>query len=114
MTYKDFLKRLERGEDIEYTTVKCPFLIDHMCSIYNDRKNCCRNFPNKNGICAEYTCLLENNDSDPSICTECGNTCCKRIVYPKDMSFNLDFLMDFLDMDCETCSKFFDDYELDE
>lgn len=108
--YKNFLKKLKNKEKIDFINIPCPFLNGSLCIIYNERPSCCRNFPNKEGICADYECDLLNSDPDVEACKLCKNQCCARISYPKNMEINKKFVNNLLNMDCKTCSELYKEY----
>ena len=61
-------------------SISCPYLnADELCSIYETRPSCCRNFPNRNTgmFCSETKCVydaLGNLD-----CANCKDKCCKHL-----------------------------------
>ena len=80
-------------------SISCPYLnADELCSIYETRPSCCRNFPNRNTgmFCSETKCVydaLGNLD-----CANCKDKCCKHL----EMSV---FDIKLLDISCSTCKE---------
>ena len=108
--YDILIEKLERKESVRFKYITCPFFINNKCSIYDKRYNCCRNFPNKNGICADYDCGLIDNTSNYEVCKNCRAKCCTKIMYPAEKELDIDLVIDLLNMDCETCIRLFSDY----
>jgi hypothetical protein len=80
-------------------SINCPYLnADELCSIYETRPSCCRNFPNRNTgmFCSETKCVydaLGNLD-----CANCKDKCCKHL----EMEV---FDINLLDISCLTCKE---------
>ena len=80
-------------------SITCPYLnADELCSIYETRPSCCRNFPNRNTgmFCSETKCVydaLGNLD-----CANCKDKCCKHL----EMEV---FDIKLLDISCSTCKE---------
>ena|ERR1035437_5711839 len=94
-----------------FVEVTCPMLKNNRCTIYETRLSCCKSHPQNSGYCASGDCLLigkEKNTKESSIiCMECGAKCCKRILVPKDQTVTKEFMLKWLDIDCQTCQEFF-------
>ena len=79
--------------------IRCPYLDkDELCSIYENRFSCCRNFPNRNSgmFCAEAKCVydaLGNVD-----CMNCKDKCCNHL----EMEV---FDAKLLDISCLDCKE---------
>jgi Fe-S-cluster containining protein len=61
MNYKNWLKKIVKKYGTELRAIKCPFLKEGKCSIYEKRMNCCRNFPKKigkNKFCVGKDCKI--------------------------------------------------------
>lgn len=92
----------------EYAKIRCHFLKDGKCSIYDKRPNCCRNFPQKNGFCSKSKCILPvSSKHSLSTCSKCKENCCEYVLVPKNIKITKIFLMKWMNMDCKTCRKFF-------
>jgi len=80
-------------------SISCPYLnADELCSIYETRPSCCRNFPNRNTgmFCSETKCVydaLGNLD-----CANCKDKCCKHL----EMEV---FDIKLLNISCSTCKE---------
>lgn len=77
----------------------CPYLnSDELCSIYNIRPECCRNFPNKsNPKCVDaFRCDLD--------CKNCKDKCCKHILLTVDSDYESDFIAS-LNIKCDSCNQ---------
>lgn len=58
----------------------CPYLDkDELCSIYDTRPECCRNYPGK-GI--KYPFTTKEIHSCDSNCSACVDKCCKNVQVP--------------------------------
>ena len=77
--------------------MRCPYLDENeLCSIYDNRPNCCRNFPNRESgmFCSTTVCVYDaagNLD-----CMNCKDKCCNHL----EMEV---FDIKLLDMSCSTC-----------
>jgi Fe-S-cluster containining protein len=80
-------------------SIRCPYLNnDELCSIYETRPSCCRNFPNRTlgMFCSETKCVydaLGNLD-----CANCKDKCCSHL----EMEV---FDIKLLDISCSTCKE---------
>ena len=75
----------------------CQYLtVDELCSIYDKRPTCCRNFPNRNNI----KCI-DSNRCDLN-CEKCTDKCCKHIyIYDKNV-------ISSLNIKCNDCNQVWD------
>ena len=79
--------------------VKCPYLTENeLCSIYEDRPKCCRNFPNRNPgmFCSETKCVYDNLGNLD--CVNCKDKCCNHL----EMEV---FDIKLLDITCIECNE---------
>lgn len=78
------------------TEVVCPHFVNGLCSIYDTRPSCCRNFPNRNlgMFCADSKC-----DED---CANCKDKCCTHIVAPSP-----DLVIAVLSITCSECQNIY-------
>jgi hypothetical protein len=117
MNYKEWLRKIVEKYGAELKTIKCPFLDGRKCTIYEERMNCCRNFPKKigkNKFCVGRDCKIvklkvrKNTKKSSEICLkECKENCCEAILYPKNMPLKLNLFKKWMNMDCKTCIKAF-------
>lgn len=86
-----------------YKEVICPHLnSEELCSIYERRFNCCRNFPNRTSgmFCSTTTKCVYTYQGELD-CFNCKDKCCKHILVEIDKQFN----SAILDIDCITCTE---------
>lgn len=74
----------------------CPHFKDELCSIYETRPQCCRNFPNRNEgmFCVDSKC---NND-----CINCKDKCCRHIE-----GTDVKNIIQILDISCNDCKRIY-------
>ena len=80
-------------------SIRCPYLNnDELCSIYETRPSCCRNFPNRNEgmFCSESKCVYDANGNLD--CVNCKDKCCNHL----EMEV---FDIKLLDISCSTCKE---------
>jgi hypothetical protein len=84
----------------------CPFLNEaELCSIYEDRPACCRNFPNRpSSFCGDaHRCNLN--------CVACKDKCCKHICMLPSMAasggdiITPTMFIEALSISCEQCHQ---------
>lgn len=73
--------------------IVCPYFNDELCSIYDQRPQCCRSFPNRTSgmFCADSKC-----DED---CISCKDKCCRHIEGEGTDVFEL------LNISCSECQN---------
>ena len=80
---------------------RCPYLNEQeLCSIYEDRPQCCRAFPNVANphFCSDsYRCDLN--------CTACVDKCCKNIYIAVSGEAKPQDFIDALNIPCENCNQ---------
>ena len=79
--------------------IKCPLLSDEgLCTVYETRFSCCRNFPNKNEgmFCSDKKCVFDANGNID--CMNCKDKCCNYLAMDV-------FDTKLLDMSCEECKE---------
>lgn len=98
----------------KYRVIQCPLLINNKCSIYNERPNCCRQYPRTNGYyCSVGSCMVlvenlsNNTEQSSSACFKCKDICCNHIMVPEGVEITREFLMKWMDIDCTMCKKYF-------
>lgn len=73
----------------------CPYLTkDELCSIYSNRPDCCRNFPN---ISNSHAYCNHANMCDLD-CMNCKDKCCNNIVLDESGDF-----IKSLSISCDAC-----------
>ena len=88
----------------ETISVICPYLDSkELCSIYEDRPSCCRNYPGK-GIKFPFTDHIKHTCNED--CINCVYKCCKHINVLKDKISPQD-IIERLTMSCNSCGKTF-------
>jgi len=113
MAYLKWLKEIDKKCQGEYIEIACPFLVKGKCSRYAKRFRCCRNFPNPKGYCAKSKCAIlksrikNNTVESGKKCAQCRKKCCQKIVFPKGIKITKNFIAKWMNIDCESCIKFF-------
>ena len=74
----------------------CPYFKNELCTIYETRPLCCRNFPNRE---EGMYCSTSKCDND---CLNCKDKCCRHIAI-KDLT---NFIQ-ILDITCDTCKRIY-------
>ncbi|HEX7586133.1 MAG TPA: hypothetical protein VF390_00660 [Patescibacteria group bacterium] len=113
----DNFKWLEKNHKVckgKYRAVVCPFLVDNVCSIYEKRFSCCKNFPRKgNFYCSDSDCKIrkkgirKNTKKGTAVCVTCRYNCCSQILVPKNLKATKKVIASILDMSCADCKIFF-------
>jgi hypothetical protein len=112
MLYKGLNKNMKKtiimvnAEPVTYYTITCPYLKDDLCSIYDTRPTCCRNYPGKGRKFPFSKKVIHTCDS---VCSACPTEkkCCSNIMVtiPNPTP---EQVYKFLDQTiCETCNKDF-------
>lgn len=108
--YKWLNKNIQKCKN-KFVETECPLLKDNQCSIYKTRPNCCKNYPQNNSYCSTADCLLIGKDKNTRessiICARCDAKCCKRILIPKNQIITNEFILKWMNIDCQTCRKLF-------
>ena len=88
----------------ERINIVCPYLdSNELCSIYEDRPLCCRNYPGK-GIKFPFTNHIKHTcDQD---CANCVGKCCESISVLKWQTSPEDIIR-HLSISCDSCNKTF-------
>ena len=79
--------------------ISCPYLDENeLCSIYEVRPSCCRNFPNGNSgmFCSDTVCVYDSLGNLD--CKNCKDKCCKHL----EMEI---FDIKLLDISCTKCKE---------
>lgn len=75
---------------------RCPYLTkEELCSIYDNRPKCCRNFPNRQ---EGSFCYIPNRCN--LNCKECKDKCCNYISLDESGDFIIS-----LDITCDKCAE---------
>lgn len=80
----------------------CPYFKNELCSIYDKRPSCCRNFPNRTEgmFCSDSECVYTvEGELD---CENCLDKCCRHIVADK-----VEDILKVLDTSCEDCKTIY-------
>ena len=88
--------------------MKCPYLDEQeLCSIYEARPGCCRNFPNSTpGMFCEASAVKCTYDAAGNLdCFSCKDKCCRHLAIP-------DFtpvweVVKLLDISCIECKEIY-------
>jgi Fe-S-cluster containining protein len=111
--YELWLKEITEATK-EYKEIKCPLLINNKCSIYDERPNCCRKYPQTSGYyCSKSFCnvlmkkVSNNTDESTDLCFNCKDLCCHHILVPVHEKITKEFLVKWMDISCELCRKYF-------
>jgi len=76
----------------------CPYLKNELCTIYDIRPACCRNFPNTG---AGMFCSDANCDSN---CAACVDKCCKHLEANSD---DAEAIIKVLSVTCSSCKSMY-------
>ena len=109
MKDEQWIAEVIAASDNEFVEAVCPWLKNNACTIYQKRFSCCRNFKRPKGYCAQASCLLTGaaDEDAKAVCPGCRENCCSQILIPKKSKPTKAFMKRWMDVDCETCLKFF-------
>ena len=111
ITTEQWIKDQIAESDNQFNEITCTYLNSGKCTKYEQRFNCCRNYPQIGRYCSSDKCRImsinvsNNTEESNDICAECENKCCTHILVPIKSNIKEEFIEKWMNIDCSTCGK---------